>query len=51
MKVKCLKKLETKHMTFKEGEVYEMEKINDSWVIIEAIGVPSKSVPEYFEVQ
>lgn len=51
MKVKCIKRLETRHMIFKEGEIYEMQKINNKWCIVEAVGVPAESTPEYFEVQ
>lgn len=38
-------------MIFKEGEIYEMQKINNKWSIIEAVGVPAESTHEYFEVQ
>lgn len=38
-------------MIFKEGEIYEMEKINDNWNIIEAIGIPPGSISAHFEVQ
>lgn len=38
-------------MIFKEGEIYEMQKINDKWSIVEAVGVSTESTSEYFEVQ
>lgn len=37
--INCIKELETKHVTFKPGETYAGNKINERWWVIEAVAV------------
>lgn len=48
MKVKCIKDLETKHTTFKLGEEYTAQKVNERWYCIDAVGIESVSFGEHF---
>lgn len=51
MKAICKKELKSKHVTFRKGELYEFEKINDNWNLVEAVGVNPTDFNNYFEVQ
>lgn len=48
----CIKTLEVNSKsgkyTFREGEKYNGNKINDKWWCVDAIGVETKSFDEYF---
>jgi hypothetical protein len=47
----CTKTLQTKHMTFKEGETYQGYKLNRRWWVIDAIGVSADDFGKNFVMQ
>ena len=51
MKALCTKKLKNKYTTFKKGEVYRVEKINNNWYLVEAVGVSCEDFNNYFNIQ
>ena len=48
--IKCTKELQTKHITFKEGESYTGNRINDNYWIVDSVGVETKVFEEHFDV-
>ena len=49
MLIKCIKQYQNKRYTFKEGETYKGNQINDIWWVIDAVGVNAEDFNEYFE--
>jgi len=50
LKVKCIEQLQTKHLTFKPGEIYNASQINEDWWIIDSVGVSVENFKLYFEI-
>lgn len=48
--VRCKHKLITKYATFVEGEVYDANKINNKYFLVEAVGIEKDVFNEHFEV-
>ena len=48
--VKCTKELQTKHVTFKNGESYSGNRINDNYWIVDSVGVETKVFEDCFDV-
>ena len=44
----CVKTLQTKHITFREGETYDGNKVNDTWWSVDAVGVKNEDINTYF---
>jgi len=51
MKVKCIKELQTKHMTFKLNEEYTAAKINETWYCVDAVGINVEDFSKYFQLE
>ena len=51
MKVKCIKELQTKHMTFKKNEEYTAGKINETWYCVDSVGVNVEDFNKYFQLE
>lgn len=49
MDINCIKELETKHVTFKPGETYAGNKINDNYWIVDSVGIETKVFEEHFK--
>ena len=49
--VLCIEKLTTSKMTFKEGEAYIGNAVNDDYWVIESVGVRTEDFDMHFEVQ
>lgn len=47
--INCIKELETKHVTFKLGEIYAGNKINDNYWIVDSVGIETKVFEEHFK--
>ncbi len=50
MKVKCIKELQTKHMTFRLNEEYNAQRVNEHWYCVDAVGIGSDNFDEHFHV-
>ena len=50
MKVRCIGQLQTKHLTFRPGEDYSGNKVNEHWWVIDAVGVDTDNFSSHFEV-
>ena len=50
MKINCIKELQTKHITFKEGENYAGNRVNNNYWIVDSVGVETKVFEEHFNV-
>ena len=48
MKINCIKELQTKHITFKAGESYIGNRINDNYWIVDSVGIETKVFEEHF---
>ncbi len=51
MRVKCVKELQTKHMTFKENEEYNAQKVSEHWYCVDAVGIPSEDFNKHFQLE
>lgn len=49
MRVKCIKELQTRHMTFKENEEYDAQKVNENWYCVDAVGIGSDVFGKHFQ--
>ena len=49
MKLRCIKELQTKKITFRVGEIYRGTSVNDTWYLVESVGINAKNVKEYFD--
>ena len=47
--IKCENELQTKYITFKKGEVYTGNKINDNYWIVDSVGIEKKVFEEHFK--
>jgi len=47
-KLLCIKTLSTKHITFREGEIYKGNKVNDNWWCVDAVGVDANIFDRHF---
>ena len=50
MRINCIKELQTKHITFKEGENYAGNRVNNNYWIVDSVGVETKVFEEHFNV-
>ena len=50
MKVKCVKELQTKHMTFRLNEEYDAQRVNEHWYCVDAVGIGSDNFGNHFHV-
>ena len=48
MKVICIEELSGKTNTFKKGEIYTSNKINDKWWCIDAVGIDNDTFNKHF---
>lgn len=51
MKVKCLKELQTKHVTFRVNEEYNAQRVNDNWYCVDAVGMKIEDFNKHFELE
>ena len=47
--VVCVKEYKTKYHTFAKGEECTATRINNNWVLIDAIGIPEKTFKNCFK--
>ena len=50
MKVICTEQLQTNRSTFRTGEEYTANKINEHWYVVDSIGVETEDFLLHFEV-
>ena len=50
MMIKCVKQYQSKSVTFKEGETYNGNTINENWWMIDAVGIPTEKFNECFKI-
>ena len=50
MKIVCTEELKTRLMTFRPGEEYIANIINDNWTLVDSVGVSSEDFNLHFEV-
>ena len=50
LNVTCIEQLQTKHLTFKPGEMYNANQINEHWWVVDSVGVSVEDFNLYFEV-
>ena len=50
MKVMCTEQLQTKRGTFRAGEEYTGNQINEHWWLVDSIGVETEEFLLHFEV-
>ena len=48
MKVSCIKKLQTKRLTFEVGKEYTASKVNEHWWLVDSVGVSADDFGKYF---
>jgi hypothetical protein len=51
MRIKCIKELQTKHMTFRENETYDAQKVNENWYCVDAVGISSEDFNKHFQLE
>ena len=51
MKIICINELQTKHCTFRIGEEYRGNVVNEHWWVVEAVGVKGDEFEMYFKVE
>lgn len=44
----CIETLSTTRITFKDGEIYKGNKINNNWWCVDAVGVEAKIFDKHF---
>ena len=50
MTVRCIEQIATKHMTFRPGETYEGNEINEHFWIVDSVGIATEDFNLHFEV-
>ena len=50
MKIKCFKTYIKRNISFKEGEEYNGNQVNENWFCIDAIGIVKDDFNEHFEM-
>jgi hypothetical protein len=50
MTVRCIEQIATKHMTFRVGETYEGNEINEHFWIVDSVGIATEDFHLHFEV-
>jgi hypothetical protein len=50
MTVRCIEQIATKHMTFRAGETYEGNEINEHFWIVDSVGIATEDFHLHFEV-
>ena len=48
--INCTKELQTKHITFRKGESYTGNRINNNYWIVDSVGIETKVFEEHFNV-
>ena len=51
MKVRCIEQLQTKQVTFRPGEEYTGNEINERWWIVDSVGVETEEFHLHFEAE
>lgn len=49
--VLCIEKFTMRNITFREGEAYIGNKVNDNYWVVESIGIPTEEFTLHFEIQ
>lgn len=49
--VLCIEKFTMRNITFREGEAYVGNKVNDNYWVVESIGIPTEEFTLHFEIQ
>jgi hypothetical protein len=51
MTVKCIKELQTKHITFKVNEEYKAQKVNENWYCVDSVGIKIEDFDKHFQLE
>jgi hypothetical protein len=51
MIVKCIKELQTKHVTFRLNEEYNAQKVNEHWYCVDAVGIKIYDFGKHFKLE
>lgn len=49
--VLCIEKFTMRNITFREGEAYVGNEVNDKYWVVESIGIPTEEFHLHFEIQ